>query len=672
MNKKYNWSKHIEERTVQRNFDQHSNRQVNCKQKKFNYENVELNLQSAVGYRTSGKKSKNEFVNNNHESTINRSSECSRNTIYRNCSFSTFIYRNQTITKCPSCIKQFQKYRTILNSKDHQTIECHSPVNFVNKFVRFFKNLIALISLISFISLINLINRTIKTRTAASKSFRTTKMNNSFKFIFIFIYLIQLINCDTKLPTFNPINNPSDYAIRLNNLNKNILTSNYSPTRPSMIYKSSTLLDNKFNANRYHKELFLRTIDSSSKVRLNKRLNRSIDQTMTNSTNKANRLKKRSNPFTDDLYLSNKNDDLSLSSETIIEMPSNKLTAPNSFLLDNSLNLNNLTDQDTIQNENQSNKTVIYTLDANEKEKDEKTSGDKRDEQEAKLREEQEQILNEIESITTGSACSLLNKETNFKTKGSKDSSKENRDKNYWILVKALEPKSIKMPSLTNQVQPSFEIRNYYRELIEKIELITSILYDNNDKIEQNDQQHNLLMKKVIREITNLHPHILRARLITLNLNKKERKRREPFSSNFQENNFQEYLDHDELNDEQQPQLLDSDQQNLIDKQKSNSVPFKRFSGERLMADQATTDQKPNEQWLLAKNILFFMRGQPIYEFNDITMTTKREFVSWLNVKEVEERSGTIKEFDQLLANGHLFVMSEKERLFSGWTGKFY
>ena len=118
-----------------------------------------------------------------------------------------------------------------------------------------------------------------------------------------------------------------------------------------------------------------------------------------------------------------------------------------------------------------------------------------------------------------------------------------------------------------------------------------------------------------------------------------------------------------------------------------NNVPFRRLirkeSSGAVRADElplndgldaaGATDQAPaSEQWLRAKNILFFMRNEnePVHEFNDVVLTTKKEHVSWLDVREVEERSGTVIEFDQLLTNGHLFVMNEKERLFAGYTGE--
>lgn len=139
--------------------------------------------------------------------------------------------------------------------------------------------------------------------------------------------------------------------------------------------------------------------------------------------------------------------------------------------------------------------------------------------------------------------------------------------------------------------------------------------------------------------------------------------------------------------------LLDDQQSNSLDvesnKLTSHNVPFSRLirqensdgASGRADADSpmmlndglAATDQAPaSEKWLRAKSILFFMRNEnePVHEFNDVVLTTKKEHVSWLDVREVEERSGTVIEFEQLLNNGHLFVMNEKERLFAGYTGE--
>jgi hypothetical protein len=83
-------------------------------------------------------------------------------------------------------------------------------------------------------------------------------------------------------------------------------------------------------------------------------------------------------------------------------------------------------------------------------------------------------------------------------------------------------------------------------------------------------------------------------------------------------------------------------------------------------------DEPTVEKWLRAKNVLFYMRGEnepKVHEFSDIILSARREYVSWLDVRDVEERSGTVNEFNQLLQNGHLFVMNEKERLFAGYTG---
>ena len=140
--------------------------------------------------------------------------------------------------------------------------------------------------------------------------------------------------------------------------------------------------------------------------------------------------------------------------------------------------------------------------------------------------------------------------------------------------------------------------------------------------------------------------------------------------------------------------LADDPQSNSLDaesnKLTSHNVPFRRLIRQesRLASDSlrneelplndgldaaGATDQAPaSEQWLRAKNILFFMRNEnePVHEFSDVVLTTKREHVSWLDVREVDERSGTVIEFEQLLTNGHLFVMNEKERLFAGYTGE--
>ena len=140
--------------------------------------------------------------------------------------------------------------------------------------------------------------------------------------------------------------------------------------------------------------------------------------------------------------------------------------------------------------------------------------------------------------------------------------------------------------------------------------------------------------------------------------------------------------------------LADDPQSNSPDaesnKLTSHNVPFRRLirqqearlgaarSEESPLNDGSdaagATEQAPaaTEQWLRAKSILFFMRNEnePVHEFSDVVLTTKKEHVSWLDVKEVEERSGTVIEFEQLLTNGHLFVMNEKERLFAGYTGE--
>lgn len=139
---------------------------------------------------------------------------------------------------------------------------------------------------------------------------------------------------------------------------------------------------------------------------------------------------------------------------------------------------------------------------------------------------------------------------------------------------------------------------------------------------------------------------------------------------------------------QQQSNSLDAESNKLT----SHNVPFRRLirqenseaAAESVRADDspmlndglnaaAATDQAPaSEKWLRAKSILFFMRNEnePVHEFNDVVLTTKKEHVSWLDVREVEERSGTVIEFEQLLNNGHLFVMNEKERLFAGYTGE--
>lgn len=129
------------------------------------------------------------------------------------------------------------------------------------------------------------------------------------------------------------------------------------------------------------------------------------------------------------------------------------------------------------------------------------------------------------------------------------------------------------------------------------------------------------------------------------------------------------------LADDPQSNSLDAESNKLTShngRMGRNNVPFRRLirkeSSGAVRADQAPA----SEQWLRAKNILFFMRNEnePVHEFNDVVLTTKKEHVSWLDVREVEERSGTVIEFDQLLTNGHLFVMNEKERLFAGYTGE--
>lgn len=237
----------------------------------------------------------------------------------------------------------------------------------------------------------------------------------------------------------------------------------------------------------FRKELFFKTIQSTS-----------------NSLS----AKKRSNSNVNNdeiLYPADKkatNDDL-FSSEAI-EMPTNQMTLSN--FLDSSLvvyKVNNLSDFDL------ANQTSDQTSGSRRDGRPEESDKESEDARQAELQqEEQERVLKEIDQINAGHICSSLNKQTHFKA--NKDSSaKNNRDKRYWLLVKALEPKFVKMPALSGQVQPSLEIKNYYRELVEKLELIASILYDNN--AEQSSAVHNLaLSRKVIREIAFLHPHILR------------------------------------------------------------------------------------------------------------------------------------------------------------------
>ena len=240
----------------------------------------------------------------------------------------------------------------------------------------------------------------------------------------------------------------------------------------------------------FRKELFFKTIQSASN---SKRSNVNTDETQYSGDKKAT------------------NDDLSSSSEAIIEMPTNQMSLSN--FLDSSLvvyKVNNLSDFDSL-NQTTDGPAAIQPVasDTTGGQRSDGQSAESKDARhEDRLRDEQERVLKEIDQINAGYICSSLNKQTHFKA--NKDSSaKNNRDKRYWLLVKALEPKFVPMPAIAGQVQPSLEIKNYYRELIEKLELITAILYDNN--AEQLSAAHNLqLSRKVIREIAFLHPHILR------------------------------------------------------------------------------------------------------------------------------------------------------------------
>lgn len=240
----------------------------------------------------------------------------------------------------------------------------------------------------------------------------------------------------------------------------------------------------------FRKELFFKTIQSASN---SKRSNVNTDETQYSGDKKAT------------------NDDLSSSSEAIIEMPTNQMSLSN--FLDSSLvvyKVNNLSDFDSL-NQTTDGPAAIQPVasDTTDGQRSDGQSAESTDARhEDRLRDEQERVLKEIDQINAGYICSSLNKQTHFKA--NKDSSaKNNRDKRYWLLVKALEPKFVPMPAIAGQVQPSLEIKNYYRELIEKLELITAILYDNN--AEQLSAAHNLqLSRKVIREIAFLHPHILR------------------------------------------------------------------------------------------------------------------------------------------------------------------
>lgn len=313
--------------------------------------------------------------------------------------------------------------------------------------------------------------------------------------------LICLIeHCDCKLL---PISRPSIYG-RPSSYNVERLDGGQFAVDPADSERFAKFTG-EVSSPDFRKELFFKTIQSAS--------------------NSLSASKKRSNVNTDETqYSADKkatNDDLSASSEAIIEMPANQMSLSN--FLDSSLvvyKVNNLSDFDSLNQTTNRPAAIEPDSVASDPANGQQPRSDVRQpvkdgamgsedgRQEERLREEQERVLKQIDQINAGHICSSLNKQTHFKA--NKDSSaKNNRDKRYWLLVKALEPKFVPMPAIAGQVQPSLEIKNYYRELIEKLELITSILYDNN--AEQLSAVHNLqLSRKVIREIAFLHPHILR------------------------------------------------------------------------------------------------------------------------------------------------------------------
>ena len=457
--------------------------------------------------------------------------------------------------------------------------------------------------------------------------------------ISILICFINLINCDSTVEL--PISHPS-----ISRATRSTLI--YSTLDTSRTHSTNNLVPRTVRASKHHSIVSLKR-----------------------------RLKKRSNSPSAYNANSNLNNNLNsedLSSETI-ELRSNQLSSARLTGIDNSPIVNNSIDSNETSSDTKS--TVIdksgeFAVDSN-------STNSKQD---AKLKEEQEDVLKRIDEINGGHVCSLLNKPAHFNTKGTQDATKESRDKKYYLLVKALEPKFIKLPVLAAQSQPSSAIKTYYRELIEKLELITSILYDNVEQI--NASQHLQLMRKIIREIATLHPHILRARLISLNLNNEKAYRRRRHSSAFSID-FDQFDDYNVDLEDDKPNSVDVErQQTKLINLNDNNVPFRRRSirersdvNDRLNVDnddQISEQGKPatTEQWLRAKDVFFYMRGEheSVHEFQDVTLTTNRDHVSWLDIVDVDERSGTIKEFDQLLTLGHLFVMSEKERLFSGYTGE--
>uniref|UniRef100_A0AAN0N5X7 G-protein coupled receptor 3 n=1 Tax=Polyphagotarsonemus latus TaxID=1204166 RepID=A0AAN0N5X7_9ACAR len=249
------------------------------------------------------------------------------------------------------------------------------------------------------------------------------------------------------------------------------------------------------------------------------------------------------------------------------------------------------------------------------------------------LNKENEKVLKKLDEISKGEDCNfdhpLIIK---WADKINQDNSKQK------MLNNILNPKFVEFPKLIKDREINLKLNKFYKDVIEKLKLISYLFYDNSDQIDTD--QHLKLTKKIMREMKNLNSDILRARLILLDTASKKMKKR----SNFNKEN------------------LGSNYKMLLNK-----------NFERLKKSDEGLIETLNAE-IKAQSILTFVKEhkEPIQSFKNLKFQINYKTAKWLHIENVENSSAPLENIKKLLEEEHIQVYSKNERIFAGWTNMYF